>query len=299
MITAVRNFAKRNLFLRKLVGYYLASSGLFDGFFKNYSVTPLWEERISNVLESPDNVLIPKVENAGMIKGGKQIMHNGLKIYLGSYYGPEYSKMLSLSKGVHEPQEERVFMEALKTVPVGSLMIEMGAFWSFYSMWFNKEVKDAVNYMIEPDYFNMGQGKRNFKLNNMKGKFIQGYVGQESRMADGNTIISVDGFIKEHSIPFIHMLHSDIQGFEYEMLLGALNTFNENKIGYIFISTHSNELHYKCLNFLKERNFLIIASADLDETFSVDGLIVASAKGFKSISPVNISKKIRKVAFNV
>jgi hypothetical protein len=44
-------------------------------------------------------------------------------------------------------------------------MIELGAFWSFYSMWFNKEVENAINYMVEPDSFNLGQGKRNFKLN--------------------------------------------------------------------------------------------------------------------------------------
>ena len=70
MIRAIRNFAKKNLLLRKFVGYYLASSGLFDNFFKNYSVTPLWEKRISSVLDSPDNNLIPKVKNAGMIKSG-------------------------------------------------------------------------------------------------------------------------------------------------------------------------------------------------------------------------------------
>ena len=38
-------------------------------------------------------------------------MHNGLKIHLGSYYGPEGATQLIINKGVHEPQEEYVFQE--------------------------------------------------------------------------------------------------------------------------------------------------------------------------------------------
>ena len=170
-------------------------------------------------------------------------------------------------------------------------MIEMGAFWSFYSMWFHKEIKGAVNYMIEPDRFNIGQGKRNFALNHMKGKFIQAYVGKDPVNANGMPTISIDNFVKESSISFIHLLHSDIQGFEFDMLSGAVNTFNENKVGYVFISTHSNEVHYKCLDFLKAKDFFIIATADMDETFSEDGLIVANAKGFKGTGVINISKR--------
>src|SRR5882724_12469348 len=180
MLSAIRIFIRRNLFFRKLIGYHIASSGLLDSFFRNYKISDHWENRIQNVLQSSDSDYIPKVENAGKINGGKQIMHNGLKINLGSYYGPEYSKMLLLSKGVHEPQEERVFMEVLKTLPANSIMIEMGAFWSFYSMWFQKEIKNAINYMIEPDEFNLGQGIRNFKLNGFKGSFTQAFVGKQS-----------------------------------------------------------------------------------------------------------------------
>jgi hypothetical protein len=122
-------------------------------------VSAIWQKRINHVLESADNKFIPKVEDAGEIRNGTQVMHNGLLIKLGSYYGPEYSKMLLLSKGVHEPQEERVFQEVLKAMPSGAIMLEMGVFWSFYSLWFQKEIKHAVNFMVEPDTFNLGQEK--------------------------------------------------------------------------------------------------------------------------------------------
>src|SRR5258708_32891755 len=180
MITSLRKIARQNPLMRRLVGYHLSSCGLFDFYFKRYRLAPEWEKRRDNVIASSDNDYIPRVERAGEITNGKQVMHNGLKIYLGSYYGPEYAKILLATKGVHEPQEERVFAEAIKTLPPNAVMIEMGAFWSFYSMWFKKEIKNAINYMIEPDEFNLGQGIRNFKLNGFKGSFTQAFVGKQS-----------------------------------------------------------------------------------------------------------------------
>lgn len=291
MLQSIRGIAQKNLALRKLIGYQLSSSGLFDNIIRNYKLSGDWNRRIEEVLLSGDNAYIPRVEDAGAIRRGKQIMHNGIRIHLGSYYGPEYSKMLEVSKGVHEPQEERVFAEALKTIPSGATMIEMGAFWSFYSMWFNKEVAGARNFMIEPDEFNIGHGKRNFRLNKMEGTFVKAFIGRQSGQAGDAKTIAIDDFVQENKISFVHMLHSDIQGFEYDMLLGAEKTFAEKKVGYVFISTHSNELHYQCLDFLKERRFVILASADMDETCSVDGLIAARAEHFSGIGPVPISKK--------
>jgi hypothetical protein len=291
MLNNIRRFAQKNPVLRKLIGYHLASSGLFDKMFTNYNLSPAWQLRLQDVLSCPDNHYIPRVADAGKISGGKQIMHNGLKIHLGSYYGPEYAKMLLLNKGVHEPQEERIFAEAIKTLPENAVMIEMGAFWSFYSMWFNKEIKSAQNFMIEPDAFNMGQGKRNFRLNNMKGTFVQAFISKISRNEGPVKTICIDDFVVDNKLSFIHMLHSDIQGFEYEMLNGAAQTFRDKKVGYVFISTHSDEVHYQCLQFLKDHNFIILASADIKDTYSEDGLIAARAPYFPGIDPISIGKR--------
>jgi len=288
MIGTIRQLARKNLWLRQFVSYYIAPSGLFDSFFKNYKLSPPWVKRINDVLLSSDNQFISRVPNAGKIKHGKQTMHNGIQIYLGSYYGPEFSRLLMASRGVHEPQEERVFMEVLKTLPKDAMMIEMGAFWSFYSLWFKKELPEATNFMIEPDLFNLGQGQRNFKLNGHRGHFVQAFVSSRSQKGD-IPAVCVDDFVKDRSIKFVHMLHSDIQGFEYEMLEGANKTFEEQKVGYVFISTHSNSVHDQCAQFLKERNFIIIASANLDQSFLEDGLIVARAPYFKGIDSIEIS----------
>src|SRR5688572_3556147 len=116
MLTTIRKIAQKNLFLRKLIGYHLASSGLFDKAILKYQLSETWQRRINDVLSCSDNQHIQRVPDAGKISNGKQVMHNGLKIFLGSYYGPEYSQMLFKNKGVHEPQEERVFNEVLKSL---------------------------------------------------------------------------------------------------------------------------------------------------------------------------------------
>jgi hypothetical protein len=59
------------------------------------------------------------------------------------------------------------------------------------------------------------------------------------------------------------------------MLAGAKEYFLAKAIDYVFISTHSQELHSTCLDFLKDVEYNIVASVDLNETFSCDGLIVA------------------------
>ncbi|MBI4681229.1 MAG: hypothetical protein HY753_08545 [Nitrospirae bacterium] len=93
-----------------------------------------WERRINDVLSCPDNKFIPRVNNAGSIKDGFLVMHNGIKVLPLSYSGYPMLKMLIENKGVHEPQEERVFFEILKKMPERAVMMELGCYWSFYSM---------------------------------------------------------------------------------------------------------------------------------------------------------------------
>ena len=159
-------------------------------------------------------------------------------------------------------------------------------------MWFNKVIPNARNFMIEPDSFNLGNGKRNFKLNNMHGKFIQAFLGASSSLDSGVPTLCIDDIVRLNQIDFIDILHSDIQGFEYEMLNGAKSCFDEKKIGYVFISTHSNEVHNQCLQYLRNYRFVIIANADLDNTFSEDGLIVARASEYPGIDSIDIDMKL-------
>lgn len=295
MIQSLRKYIRNIPLFRKFLAYVVVPSGFFDKKILNMEVGGRFVYRINEVLACPDNLYIQRVANAGLVVRGKQIMHNGLKINLGSYYGPEVAQQLFKNKGVHEPQEEYVFQEVLKDIPAGATMIELGAFWAFYSMWFNSIVKNANNFMVEPDPFNLESGKRNFVLNGIKGDFTQAYVGKKNEITNGERTIGIDDFAAEKGISFIDILHCDIQGFEYEMLLGAEKMIQKDKIGYFFISTHSNEVHYQCLNHLKEKQYEIVAASDLDQTYAEDGLIVAKSRSYRGINEVTISLKPKNV----
>lgn len=286
---------KNLLFRNKLTVRLLYALGFYGIRFRrkynSFIMSDYWQDRINKVCDCPDNKLIPKVDDAGKITGDVQLMHNGIKINFGSYYGMEMVRLLELNSGIHEPQEERVFAEVLKKIPDNATMIELGSYWSFYSMWFQKDVKGAKNYMIEADYFCYLSGIYNFRLNNMKGVFTNAFVNRTSSNTNSTKSVCIDDFVKTHDIGYIHLLHSDIQGFEYEMLLGAKKTFDDKKVGFVFISTHSNELHNKCLDWIREYKFNIIASANMDESYSWDGVLIAAAPSITDIPVMEISKR--------
>lgn len=130
-----------------------------------------------------DSESIPKVPHAGEVfTGGElryQIMHNGIRVVEGCYYGSWMTETIKLLKGHHEPQEERVFHEVLKHLPPGATMLEVGSFWAYYSLWFRQAIENATNYLMEPDPNNLAAGKRNFQINSAKGHFPQFSIGRE------------------------------------------------------------------------------------------------------------------------
>lgn len=254
-----------------------------------------WGYRIRQVIACPDNSHIPRTDDAGKIINGFQIMHNGIKVVPGSYYGDGPIELLRKNRGVHEPQEERIFQEVLKTIPPRSIMIELGAYWAFYSMWFRKTIPDSQAYMIEPAAENLVYGQGNFAANCLQGEFLRAYVGAASGSApDGTKIISPDDFVTQHGLAHISLLHSDIQGFELEMLHGCDRTIREGKISWFFISTHNDALHEACESFLCQRGFVTVASIPPTNSFSVDGILVSRSPRTPAIPPITLSRKKRR-----
>ena len=102
----------------------------------------------------------------------------------------------------------------------------------------------------------------------MQGTFERAFVSKEpGKMDDGIDIISVDDFMERHKIEHLHLLHSDIQGHEVDMLKGAQRTLDRNAIDFIFISTHSEEVHQECREILCARGFNLLADANLRQSF--------------------------------
>ncbi len=259
--------------------------------FRNYRLTPYWQQRISVVKSSPDNLKLFPVADAGKLFPDHQCVHNGLKISLGSYYDYGNTHLLMENKGVHEPQEEHAFREILPLIPAGGSMMELGSYWAFYSMWFASQVPGARCYMIEPDPHKMNFGKLNFKLNQLSGTFDLGYIADQPDLKPSIPFYSVDHLMKKHGMNHLNILHSDIQGFELKMLEGCKDALQNRSIDYFFISTHSKDLHHACIAKLRSSQYEILCEADLDESYSVDGLIVAKLIGVPGPTYVDISKR--------
>jgi hypothetical protein len=239
--------------------------------------------RFRDIISDPNNLFIKRVENAGEITDGVITLHNGIKVHNNCYYD-DFTNILILNKGVHEPSEERTFEKVLKNIREDSVMLELGSYWSFYSIWFLKEKQKGKSYCIECDEQFLQQGINNFKLNNVVGNFTKGFVG--------NSGINLSNFISENNLEYIDILHSDIQGYELEMLHQIEKLLLNKKIKYLLISTHSDKIHYDCINFLSTSGYRIVTCCDYEsETFQYDGFILSCPNDIDEIEKFSIGNR--------
>ena len=231
----------------------------------------------SAVRQSPDFHLIPKHPDTGKLRGRRLVMHNGLRVLPTAYYGYQFLARSRLCDTVDEPQEERLFLDVIRQLPPRSVMLELGSFWAFYSLWFHAVVPEAVNYMIEPELRNLSYGRTNFEINGFSDRadFTHAFIDSHSGMSNGVPVVCVDDFCVTKGIEHLAILHSDIQGFEHAMLLGAKRMLGEQRVDYVFISTHSNDLHLQCIEELRHYGYRIVSDANLDEAYQADGVILA------------------------
>tara|TARA_B110001450_G_scaffold250563_1_gene269421 strand:+ start:188 stop:1018 length:831 start_codon:yes stop_codon:yes gene_type:complete len=237
--------------------------------------------RFREIVSDPLNLLIKRNSNSGMIdKNGCVCLHNGNKVPVtgeNSYYG-DFSKVLLINRGVHEPLEEFCFQETLKKITYKKpTMIELGSYWAHYSMWFLKKFPNAECFMVEPDKKALNAGYSNFKNNNfLNGQFIHSKVSNDG--------FKIDLFANKKKLKKVSILHSDIQGWELEMLDGAKNFLTQQIADYIFLSTHSQKIHEEAKQKLESFGYFLEISSDFDNhTTSYDGFILATASSAKRV----------------
>src|SRR5947209_7780634 len=139
--------------------------------------------RIDLTLRCRDTDLLPKVPGAGAVHDGVQLMHNGVRVVEGGYYGSWMTEVIRQLHGHHEPQEELAFHAVVERVaatsgPSPSIM-ELGAYWAYYSLWFLHRNPSGKAYLVEPDPGFLDVGRRNFDVNGVEGTFHQAAVGRE------------------------------------------------------------------------------------------------------------------------
>lgn len=255
---------------------------------------------------------LPRVKNAGKTKtvGGKKylIMHDGSLMLQSGYVGDWMDQIIMQLKGHHEPQEEIAFHEVLKRIDSKQpTMIELGAYWAYYSVWFCRTLKNARAFAFEPNKPFLNIGKQNIETNKVQVHIEQAAAGIKddevvnhpaNPAKNAKTLIkTVDTIVRENKIDSVDILHMDIQGAELDALESASKTIKSGKVRFLFISTHhhsiSNEprMHEKCIEFVQKHNGHIVCDHSIYESFSGDGLIVASFdkrdKDFSIELPIN------------
>jgi len=253
--------------------------------------------RINLTVSCRDTDHLPKVPEAGEVVDGVQTMHNGVRVEEGGYYGEWMTEVIRRLRGHHEPQEEVAFHTILERLAATSgsspTMLELGSFWAYYSLWFRHRIPGGRAFMVEPDPAYLDVGRRNVDLNDFEGTFHQSAVGHSKGPAipfecesDGRTrevpIEGLASLLDRFRLDRLDLLFSDVQGAEWPLLDGARDVLAAGRVRFLVVSTHHHVIsgdpltHYRCLELLRELGAHVILEHTVAESFSGDGLIVAS-----------------------
>lgn len=256
-------------------------------------------ERTLMTIGCRDTDVIPKVPGAGsMVQEGEhlmQVMHNGLRVQAGGYYGEWMAQIIRGLQGHHEPQEELVFHHLLRYVRHGTRMAELGSFWAYYTLWFLKEIPRSNALCIEPDPYNLSVGKQNVWLNQMTERvvFKNAWIGGEANAAISAAtensagevqlpVMNMASVLDSFAGQPIELLHMDIQGAELAFL-GSMPAAVEKKLlRFVMVSTHNSAIsgskttHPDCVDALRLMGANILVEHDVIESYSGDGMVLAS-----------------------
>lgn len=246
-----------------------------------------------------DCAAIPKVADAGRVvstpDGPVQTMHNGLKVVADGYYGDWMTHIIRSLRGHHEPQEELLFSRVIDYSRNNSLFVELGSFWCYYSLWFLASVPGSRAVCVEPDSANLGVGRRNAALNGFSDRvaFHQGCIGE---IAHEGRLFRTESTQEQVILPCFHMdrirelcggqtvevLHVDAQGAELGFLRSMPGAVAARAVRFLVVSTHHSSIsgskttHQDCVQAIQAMSGAVLADHDVQESFSGDGLIVAS-----------------------
>lgn len=262
------------------------------------TILPQEQTRIEMTLACRDSDSIPKVEHAGQVfeENGSdyQLMHNGVKVLHGGYYGAWMSEIIQGLNGHHEPQEERVFHEIVKRAADDGLMIELGCFWAYYSLWFLKDHPHRKAIGLEPDATHLLTAQKNSGINGLNEQisFVHGLSSVNSTelmhiKTESGQQLKLSGYtladlLAKAQRTEIEIAHCDAQGAESHVVDQMIELGKQGQLRFAIISTHAYEItgdpltHQTCLRKLQAAGAHIIAEHDVHESYSGDGLIAAS-----------------------
>lgn len=198
-----------------------------------------------------------------------------IPILQGPLKGKKWIKGSSINScwlGTYELDKQVLFSKYLKP---GMTVYDVGANVGFYSLLSSLLVSETGKvYSFEPLPANISYLKKHIELNNLKNVSIvenavcnkvstvrfnfgdnrsAGFISNDGEIEVET--ISIDEFIRQGN-PSPDIIKMDIEGAEYEALLGAKELLKSKK-PVIFLATHSAELRAKCLKLLAEFSYTV------------------------------------------
>lgn len=258
-------------------------------------VSQALRQRIDFTASCRDSDPIPKVPDAGAVVDrhgvAVQMMHDGTLVRADAYCGSWMTELIRRLRGHHEPQEELLFHALVRRAEPGSLMVELGAWWAYYTNWWLAAVPGATAVCVEPDPENLEVGRANLALNGRRAECINALLGGSHLprvdfpcATRGGTVavecLDMPALAARLQGRAVEMLHMDMQGAELPFLRSLRR--NASPVRFVMVSTHHESIsgsattHEDCLAELRAQGAVILAEHDIAESFSGDGLIVAS-----------------------
>jgi len=157
-------------------------------------------------------------------------------------------------------------------------MVELGSNWCYYSLLFKHILgkEKTLNIMVEPIEDSLQLGKDHFALNNCEGVFYKKgitdtmeYYSEQIKL----DLITLDEIIKQNTLSYIDILHSDVDGCEIDLIEKNIDFFEKGKAKNIFILTHGDIYSDKCKTLFKQFPYSLIAEYP-HGTQCGDGLLV-------------------------
>jgi FkbM family methyltransferase len=258
-------------------------------------IRAILQTRVNLTASCSDCSPIPKVADAGVVFDCEgvavQVMHEGTRVLADAYCGEWMTDIVRLLRGHHEPQEELLFHHLVRHAHPGSLIVELGAWWAYYSNWWLGAVPGAEAVCVEPDSDHAAVGRANMALNGRSARWIDAALGGTYRpqvefsceSTGGNVLIEcldMPSLASRLGGRPIEMLHMDMQGMELEFLRSLRRTPRMPR--FLMVSTHHESIsgspstHMDCIMELEMQGAVILAEHDVLESYSGDGLVAAS-----------------------
>lgn len=255
------------------------------------------QRRIEMTCSCRDAETIPKVPGAGSVfrQHGRRVqrMHQGVVVPADGYYGGWMTEIIRHLHGHHEPQEELLFHHLLPHCRPGTRIVEIGTFWAYYTAWFLSAVPGSTAVCLEPDANNAACGRETLALNGLSATWVAGAAGRDHepqirfrRESDGCTVDlpvhSLASLLGVAGHGPVELLHVDAQGAELPFLESLGDPAVRGLIRFVVASTHHAQIsgspstHEDCLRVIQRLGGTIVEEHSVEESFSGDGLIVAS-----------------------